>query len=726
MSTSTDHDSLSGNLSNAMARHTRAAKNGVLAVVMGSVRNHVDYRPTGNWSVVRDVVGNDDITATIDQLVRAARRTRADDDDNRSIKQARDDLVDAIAAHIRWEAESIATKINNEIIAAGDDLAHAGFVQAAEEEVEASKEELSGIMTQVREKLEEQETAVLLMEKRVISAELPKSVARAQDEHANDEAWVSEMANKLYAIDMAQQNADKEHETLRNEMDLENTSDYFKSAMYKDHLDLNKLMASDRANHLGRVQSHYEGCSNDIIARIGTKPEKLVIVSNLMKDSKGVEQANKMEEYVMSKAVEFWAIIPDIFRIYKDIDVNTGLHWSPPKGDDNKYNEAHRYYRQQQSRKLASAIMSAAPNILKATLSVASTFGEGKHKANFKAELDDGLSLYWHMIQRYHPIDRNTGHHLLQDICKLCSTVSGGNVIQNLRAIQTKVHEAQNICVKIPWSLTGIPMINNLSKVPAIAVELIPLKESCVNFADSGAELDLALAAALRAQDLANSASTTEKKAFQASDTSKPKPDKSNKSKTLKSDLKKFKAFAVKHGYEVTSAKAAPTKPGQQDTALAAKSTHPNGKTKPDLCWVKGCSRTIENLKSFPRHRICGTCLVKCKTEQSDLPLEPGGVWTFKSPKIAKQIKAIVGNNAFKAKLRNELRADDEDGEEGSEDDPSDEEKAASGQPANAQSVKRKRSTSQVDQEADAVDQVEAMRKSIQQKKAKKNVTFTK
>ena len=76
MSTSTDPDSLSGNLSNAMARHTRAAKNGVLAVVMGSVRNHVDYRPTGNWSVVRDVVGNDDITATVDQLIRAVRRTR--------------------------------------------------------------------------------------------------------------------------------------------------------------------------------------------------------------------------------------------------------------------------------------------------------------------------------------------------------------------------------------------------------------------------------------------------------------------------------------------------------------------------------------------------------------------------------------------------------------------------------------------------------------------------
>ena len=66
MSTSTDPDSLSGNLSNAMARHTRAAKNGVLAVVMGSVRNHVDYRPTGDWSVVKDVIGNEDITATVE------------------------------------------------------------------------------------------------------------------------------------------------------------------------------------------------------------------------------------------------------------------------------------------------------------------------------------------------------------------------------------------------------------------------------------------------------------------------------------------------------------------------------------------------------------------------------------------------------------------------------------------------------------------------------------
>ena len=707
---SSDPNSLSGNLLDAMAKHTRAAINDTLRVVMDRYNNHFDYRPTGNWSVAKDVAGNSDITAAIDQLISSASRSSENNDGSeRRLNQARDDLTAAIADHIRWEAESVGTKVVHVLTEQCEDLALANFDQIISSQHKDSKEQFETIFKEVEATLKAQNAAVDMMERRVVSAELPKSVARAQEDYAINEAWAREMANKLYAIDMAQQESDKEHEAKRIGMNLEQNV-YFRHQMYKDHLDLNKLLATDRANHLGRVQSHYEGCSNDIIARIGTKPEKLVIVNNLMKDSKGVEQANKMEEFVMSKAVEYWAIIPDIFRIYKDIDVNTGLHWSPPKLDDDKFTEAHQYYRQQQSKKLATAIMSVAPNTLKATLSVASTFGEGKNKANFKAELDDGLSLYWHMIQRYHPIDRNTGHHLLQDICKLCSTVSSGNVIQNLRAIQTKVHEAQNICVKIPWSLTGIPMIDNLSKVPAMAVELIPLKESCVNFADSGAELDLALAAALRAQDMANSASSSEKKALQASNTKQSKPAAKKALKAAKA--KELQALADELGFKVDAKKR------NHDSAFAAKADATGGKDQGDgICHVIGCSKKIENFKACPYHKICSTCLLECRTKGKDLPLKKGGTWHAKSKPIVKQVKAIMGHKAFSSKLKKQLKEEPAEDEEDDQATPSDEEEEAPAQ-QKAQSAKRKkRDELNTDPHSSAIKQVENMRRHFNKKK---------
>ena len=74
----------------------------------------------------------------------------------------------------------------------------------------------------------------------------------------------------------------------------------------------------------------------------------------------------------------------------------------------------------------------------------------GVNKLEFKADEHDGCSLYWVMLQLFHPLNRDHRRKLETEIAAMPKQLAGGsNLKQVIEDIQAKLQDALNIMLRL-------------------------------------------------------------------------------------------------------------------------------------------------------------------------------------------------------------------------------------------------------------------------------------
>jgi hypothetical protein len=102
--------------------------------------------------------------------------------------------------------------------------------------------------------------------------------------------------------------------------------------------------------------------------------------------TKGFKMILSLEDYITKKAPQYWAIVPEIRRMLRDIDPNTGLHWRPGAEDresDSKWTPQMIKVRRDQALSFATTLLSEMPNQAAARAALLATGSSGVHRESF-------------------------------------------------------------------------------------------------------------------------------------------------------------------------------------------------------------------------------------------------------------------------------------------------------------------------------------------------------
>ena len=396
---------------------------------------------------------------------------------------------------------------------------------------------------------------------------------------------------------------------------------FFSSNEYYSLQDERTRIGKERAHIELQLQSFFDHYAQGASRSETSKPTRdpLKLVNDLEKGKSGFKQIQYMDAYVLGRANEYWAIIPDIIRIGHDIDPQSYMHWRPSSLECD-YPDDIRPYRKEQLRVLAQRILS--PTICSQGLrsKLLGTHTHGAHEEQVKAAETDGAMIYWVMLQLYHPIDRAHRRTLESDLSKIHSRFNSGDPKPVLELLQAKVQEGLDIAARIRWDTVAIPIIDTLCRRDAqFTVTLDSYRTLPVDPDDSAVELDQLVSAISDTVDQLNDAHKNweEKAAFAA------QVDKTDSLMSRISDLEN----------QLTAYKANPNTLRIKKNALKA---HVEG-----TCMKPGCGAKI--LKYRKGWKLCSTCLLKAVEAGNPITLCDGSSWTPRQAKTAMGVMISVG-----------------------------------------------------------------------------------
>ena len=238
----------------------------------------------------------------------------------------------------------------------------------------------------------------------------------AIETHSEQLDFIENKAAELCFNDLAKSETNTQLKELRREWQGE------ARALYKDeeYLELQKELKSistERVHHELELQSYFDHHSQGASQSDSVKPERvsLKIAPDLQSAKSGFRQIQLVDLYCLSRGNEMWAIIPDLLRVGHDIDPIGCKHWQP---SIEAMPECIRPYYEEQSRAFAQKLLALCPS-LRSTL-----LAEHKHgvsKTPFRACETCGVSIYWVMVQLFHPLSRDHRRSLEVEITKFPS-----------------------------------------------------------------------------------------------------------------------------------------------------------------------------------------------------------------------------------------------------------------------------------------------------------------
>ena len=319
-----------------------------------------------------------------------------------------------------------------------------------------------------------------------------------------------------------------------------------------------------------------------------------------------------------------WAILPSITRIGHDIDPNLCMHWRP---EVDTMPEALQPFWRKQSRAFAKQLLMICTPSQRSTLLGTHEFGT--KKVSVKAPEDCGVTIYWVMVQLYHPIDRNRRRELETEISKYGNQFKSGNVLALVKELREKLQEAKDMSCRLKWDVVAHPIVQSLTDRHArFEVQLESFLEMPTEPDNCGEDFG----------KLLTKISTTAKSLTGVTDVLGAKSAKKGTS-----DHDRLKEMEKSVAFLQAKVAGRPSKRGTAKTAGSFNAPQTG------YCWATGCTRKIEgfNKTKTPHWRVCGTCLLNLRSGKVEkVPLVDGS--NFGSQKYAKKVWEEYGLPEYK------------------------------------------------------------------------------
>ena len=570
----------------AWAAWQKAAENARLAAVMGfSLSRHCD---APEW--------DPELTLSKDPIYQEAKTRLATAQDDPRDAHA---LHLAVKDHIQWLVKEMSKGLYKECRDTfGCDILAASDLESAAKQLEAKYHRLEAkLKSQIA--MVERESIVLVNKGKGLSKAREAVIAKYDDQVA----FITTKANDLTFADLAHADCTNTITALRNRWECKGKAPrlFFQSAKYTKLLKERKAIADEKTHHELRLQEYFDHSSQGASRSESSKIDKksLRLAEQLIQGGKGYKQIQITDTYCQSRGNELWAIIPDLIRIGHDIDPVECVHWKPPILNNTP--DKVKPYREAQNHAFAKALLSLCDPGLRTKL--LSRREHGVSKVEFKADECDGLSLYWVLLQLYHPLDRTHRRTLEKELYAFPNKFASGNPITTLEAMQVKHQEAMDVQLRLKWDSVGIPLIDVLStRDPLFAVELSAYRDMPDDPDDSAVVLDQLLSQVRIVVEILDTA---------------------------------------KKDWEVRSAKAASKSESKMDAmakkiselqkALKAGMPNPNplpsNSDKPGYCQVVGCTQKVQGYTPSNNWKVCGTCLLKVRSTNKPVNLRNGNTW---------------------------------------------------------------------------------------------------
>ena len=175
------------------------------------------------------------------------------------------------------------------------------------------------------------------------------------------------------------------------------------------------MMTAEKSLIEGSLQRYFDHASHGSSQAVANKTDKvqLALATDLEARKAGFRQIQLIDLYCLSRANEMWAILPSVTRVGHDIDPVKCMHWRPKKED---MPAGLRPYWEQQSQAFAKKLLAICTPGQRSTLLASHEHGTDKEVVQVSESC--GVSIYWKMIQLYHPIGREQRRRLEKEIAR--------------------------------------------------------------------------------------------------------------------------------------------------------------------------------------------------------------------------------------------------------------------------------------------------------------------
>lgn len=501
--------------------------------------------------------------------------------------------------------------------------------------------------------------------------------AKAVSTYTNDIKFINSEVEKMTynhdAITEISERIEGLKTTYPSGADLYISEDYKNLNSAKANID--KALALSELVIVSHLDKSKSNASQSRLSEKSTHTIKMNLVPHT-ETTKGFKMILSLEDYITKKAPQYWAIVPEIRRMLRDIDPNTGLHWRPSAQDrenDSMWTPKMIKVRRDQALSFATTLLSEMPNQATARAALLATGSYGVHRESFKAKEDDGVEILWVYLQKIHPTDNAQQRIILDKIEKVARKLSDGNPKAQLDTLSELSQEASDMGAPLDWFRHGCIITSALTSRggPAAMRYESGLREYDAhpkNNQDYGEIIDDMIATAKSITDeLLNSEGSKAFSAMQA---------------MTQNELQGAIAKAVRDGGKTAKA-ATGRKPPYSNSKPKSEGCEKGG-----TCQKVGCNQKVQGWTKSNNWKLCSTCILEVRTKGKSVPLKDGSTFAPRregDKLLAAMATANVGGvkiqTAFKVmrtkkternrKLNaKRARADFSDQSEGEDDDP--------------------------------------------------------
>ena len=406
-------------------------------------------------------------------------------------------------------------------------------------------------------------------------------------------------------------------------------------------------MEKDQLSHETDLQRYFDNATqgSSVLTSSLNKTDKikLTLTTDLESRKAGFRQIQLIDLYCLGRGNEMWAIIPSLHRIGHNVDPTLCMHWRPTVEE---VPETLRPFWVEQSSAFAKKLLGICTPSMRSNLLGSHTYGT--KKMAYKASESCGVSIYWVMVQLFHPIDRSRRSQLETELagCAVKFKRGRGDPAVHLPELRVKQQEAMDIGCRLKWDVVAVPLIQALlSRDPLYTVRLEPLLLTPPSDPDD---------TAIEYGELINTISIA--------------------TNTLNEGSKKWDEQPAKQAAKATSVETKMQKEIQDlRSALASlkkDAGRPQGNQKsnsnsckPGFCKVVGCSAKVVGWTSANNWALCGTWLLKLKGTGKPLKLKDGRTFGRNAKSASRQLaemeedKSITLPNSKSAKQKKAKKA---------------------------------------------------------------------
>lgn len=604
--TSTVKDLRAGltSLSGAWAAWRDAACNAQLAAVMGPILSR-HLRFNDEYSAVDSIESDFRLRREIDKASEVA-----------------PGLLAAVENHIQWVVDESRRSVEADLTL--NDPQFTLNTSEIDERVAACEREHSKIMELIANKLNDVEAeAEALISTRGVTG-VSSMRRKVIDDHQAQMKVITEKAKDLRFCDKAREEITEQIRELKQNHSGEARAFYHGSEFQDLQADI-KRTNSDRVSIEVELRQFFDHHSQGASESESVKVERtaLRLPPKLEEGKQGYKLITAMEDYLVGRGNECWAIIPDLRRMAHDIDPIEHMHWMPPVVESD-IPEALREHRRDQNRALAEKLLSLCSQMGLRSL-VLATGTYGAKKVSFRANPNDGCAIFWVLLQKYHPVDLKQRVEIERDLNLIHTKFVSGDPKVTLKTLREKIRQAMDISCRIKWHTAGVPLIETLStRNPQFTMSLDKYRDMPDDPEDSVVELDLLAGEIEEVIKVLDNANTdwNSKRAYAVAEVNDEFKSK------VERELKAMKSM-------IANAQ------NRNDRS----NPNSNNSNSPNLCQKVNCSRKIEGWKQGCNWKLCSTCLLDCVKERKDAKLKDGSVWKYRP---AHQAKRSLENEGLK------------------------------------------------------------------------------